>query len=132
MRYSRVEDRIRMDAEVTNGGVVGFWLTQRLCREIVKTLLGHIGREGLKASRSDRGAQSAVQGHLHQAARQARMSSKAVKRAEESSAELLSKIRMRTGRKSVQLLLPRSDGSTASLSLTLVETRQWLDVLYKQ
>ena len=130
-RYDRVEDRIRVDAQVEGGGVQRLWLTQRLCGELVRTLLGYLNRSGLAVSDASPQSQGAVQRHLHQTARIRKKTSAPVSAAPKKGV-LLDRLRVRTRNNHVQLLIPLPDGRNSMLVFSLDEARQWLDILYQQ
>lgn len=137
LRYSKVEDRIRMDALVAGELVAGenvitFWLTQRLCREMVKSLAAYFNEAGLSVSDASPQNQRAVQSYLHQTAQGAKKKAVPVPGKAATSMVLVDRVQLRTSRDLVQLILPLPDKTRAVLALRPNEARQWLDILYQQ
>lgn len=129
-RYVPVEDRLRLEAELEDGARLGFWLTQRLAREVVKTLVAHVERQGLERRVVPPEARDEVQRQLHAAARARRGRTPPVAEAPESV--LLDRVRIRATDRQVQLFLPLPEGRVGALAMGPDHARQWLDILFQQ
>ena len=139
LNYHKVEDRIRMDGRAQQGDTVALWLTRRLCRELVKTVVAYFNRPEVHSAEIDRAAVSpqhvdAVQEFLHQKAKSNRKISPPVVSTASlaSAAVLVDRVQVRTSAKVVQISFPLGEASVAVMAMTPTETRQWLDVLYQQ
>lgn len=132
LRYSKVEDRIRMNALVASGSVICFWLTQRLCRELVKSLVTHFNESGFRYGDASPQNQRALQGYLHEAAKTNKKKAVPVPDRVAASQVLLDRVRLRASRDLIQFVFPLPDKSRAILVLRPNEARQWLEILYQQ
>jgi len=131
LTYSHLEDRIRMDAEEVPGNVVTFWLTQRLCKELVKSLVVYFNKSDMALTGSSPRSLATVQGFLHQSAKINKKQADAVA-PQPSKIVLLDKVQLRTSKNVVQMSLSLPGGESAVLALSLEEARQWMDILYQQ
>jgi len=120
-----------MDAQSETGEVLRFWLTQRLCRELIKGVVGYFNASSLTRTSSDPGHAAAVQSYFHQDARGSRKPAKPVANPP-GLTSLVAKLQLRTSSKGMVITLPLSDGRESALAFNHVEARQWLDILYQQ
>lgn len=132
LRYIPVEDRMRMDAMVAEEKeVFTFWLTQRLCRELVTALVKHLSSAGLAKSGATPADIAAVQGYYQQQAKSAKKKTAPVPVATPRS-HLVDRVQLRTSAKAIQIVFPVGDGGQAILPFVSHEARQWLEILYRQ
>ena len=125
-----------MDGRAQQGDTVSLWITRRLCRELVKTVVAYFNKPEVHSAEIDRAAVSpqhvgAVQEFLHQKAKSGRKASPPVVSVT-SAVVLVDSVQVRTSAKVVQMSFPLGDASMAVLAMTPTETRQWLDILYQQ
>ena len=132
LHYSNVEDRIRMDAESVQGDIIIFWLTQRLCRQLVKSLVGYFNKADMAATGASTRSLASVQQFLQQTASSNRQRVVAVAAAAPNQAVLLDKVQLRTSTRMIQMSLPLAEGDEAVLVFSPEETRQWMGILYQQ
>lgn len=128
LKYSPQEDRIGMSAKSAEGGTLHYWLTNRICRNIVKTIVDKLDAEALSQS-SSQGA-VAVQAFMHQKAKSARKASKPVTGTPQSS-QLVDRLKIRISKIGVFLYLPAGE-EEAVLPFRKEEARQWLEILRNQ
>ena len=136
LRYVQTEDRMRMDAQSSTGDSLTFWLTQRLCKELIAALVEYFTAQG--GARGGRSATSvaAIQNFKQQ---QAKITKKAVapvsvskKDEHEKSGLLVTRLRLRSSDAGVLVSLPVREGEEAQLPFKPSEARQWMDILYQQ
>jgi len=136
LNYNNIEDRIRMDARTQAGETVAFWITRRLCRELVKAIVAYFNKPEINSAEINRAAVSpqhipAVQEFLHQKAKSDKKNSPPVMSAS-SAVVLINRVQVRTSSKVVQMSFPFTETSMAVLAMSPTEARQWLDILYQQ
>jgi len=132
LNYSNVEDRIRMDAESVQGEVIVFWLTQRLCRELVKSLVSYFNKADMATTGASTRSLPSVQKFLQQTASKNKPRVAAVAAAEPQQAVLLDKVQLRTSTRMIQMSLPLAESDQAVLVFSPQEARQWMGILYQQ
>lgn len=126
--YSEPEDRLKMSAQVAQGGEpMVFWLTQRFCRRLAQALCKHCERDGVE--------QSLLGQELQQACRQREAewehkASEPVMAVAASEATLLETVDLSFAPEQVRLQIPLAEGA-AVLPLSIKELRQWLSILYR-
>ena len=130
LNYVASEDRICMNAQIRGGEAVTFWLTQRLCRGLVKTFVDYLDKTTVPSTDTGK---SMVQNHFQQEAMIRKIRSPSVDASKSSTAPMLVKtLNIRTGSDSLLLRLPMPDGSVSALPLKSVEARQLLQILFVQ
>ncbi|KJS09207.1 MAG: hypothetical protein VR73_02950 [Gammaproteobacteria bacterium BRH_c0] len=130
LSYVAVEDRIRMNAQIRGGEAVTFWLTQRLCRGLVKTFVDYLDKTTVTAT--DRG-KSMVQTYFQEEAMMRKSKSPSVDASKSTAPPVLVKtLNIRTSADALQLRLPMPDGSVSTMPLTPMEARQLLQILFLQ
>ncbi|MFA5631177.1 MAG: hypothetical protein WC997_06680 [Porticoccaceae bacterium] len=132
LRYSKVEDRVRMDAQTEAGEVVAFWLTQRLCRELISPFVTYFNNADVACTSASPQSISAVQGFLHHEAKVHKKRALPVAREKAVRVVLPSRAQVRTSSKVIQIALPLQENTMAVLAMRPDEARQWLDILYQQ
>lgn len=130
LHYLPTEDRIRMDAQVQGGGVLVFWLTLRLCRELVKVLTEYFDKQTLPKVQ---GSKKVVQSFFQQDADRQRNPVPSVERPSPTTrSQLVSEVNIRTNQHAILLRMPLGGGEAAILPMNPTEARQWLQILYEQ
>ena len=118
-----------MRSETRDGEVYVFWLTLRLCREIVGNFTKHL--ETTQMASTPARDNEHVQHSLHMKARSNLRPAKAVQKTGNDGL-LVSKMKIRASKDRALLILPLTDSESAALPLTMEEARQWLGILYTQ
>lgn len=127
MSYSRVEDRIRMTSQTDDAESFDFWLTLRLCREVIKVMSEQLSVSVLKKTQAQHAPM--VESFLHAGVASRKTSVRPVT-VTPSQTHLLHKIQVQSGKQSIALRLPVNQ-DTAVLAFKHDEARQWLAILYK-
>lgn len=130
LNYVAVEDRICMNAQIRGGEAVTFWLTQRLCRGLVKTFVNYLDKTTVTATDTGK---SMVQTYFQEEAMMRKPRSASVDASKSTTAPMLVKtLNIRTTPDSLLLRLPMPDGSVSAMPLKPVEARQLLQILFVQ
>jgi hypothetical protein len=125
--YSPIEDRIRMTAQTESGDSIDFWLTLRLCREIVSVMAEQLSASVLQKTQARHAP--AVESFLQRGAASRRTKAPPVA-IEPSESHLLNKVQIQAGKRGLFLRIPMGDGM-AVLPFKYDEARQWLAILFK-
>lgn len=120
-----------MDALSESGEVLCFWLTQRLCRELVKGFVDYFATADLARSSADPHHVAVVQGYLQQQAKENKKPARPIDRKPDVTS-LVAKLQLRTSPKAIAITLPLPNGNDSVLAFKPAEARQWLDILYQQ
>lgn len=130
LNYVAVEDRICMNAQIRGGETVTFWLTQRLCRELVKTFVGYLDKAAGSAPASGK---AVVQTYFQEEAMIRKTRIPSVDTSKSTQAPVLVKtLNIRSGPDVLLLRLPMPDGSVSAMPLKPIEARQLLQIMYAQ
>jgi hypothetical protein len=129
LTYSTNEDRIQMTGEVSESDPLVFWLTRRMCEQLVIAVSGFIE----KASPIPTGADKDLMLSFRQnAALIKKEKSAPVKVGSDSKTFLVQKIDLTFQKEVVLLAFYMSETECAKLPLTVQNARQWLGILYAQ
>ena len=131
--FIEIEDRFRLSALTTKDEAVAFWLTQRLLTRLVAHLSKQIEIDSPQLSNapaagkashpdSDRDRQISNREPL--------ASQSAVKIKESVTPILITEVDVKLGKSDLALVLKSGKKSCASISLSLSELKQWLEILY--
>jgi hypothetical protein len=126
--YSPIEDRIRMTAQTDDGESIEFWLTLRLCREVIKVMAEQLSASVLKKTQARHAPM--VESFLQTGAASRKTAARPVT-VKPSQSHVLHKVQVQSGKQSLFLRIP-TDNGTAVLPFTHDEARQWLAILHKQ
>lgn len=119
-----------MDAQVRGGDILVFWLTLRLCRELVKILTEYFDRQTLPKVQ---GSKKVVQSFFQQDADRRRNPVPSVAGPKPTTrSQLVREVNIRTNEHAIMLRLPLGGGEAALLPMNPTEARQWLQILYEQ
>lgn len=133
LNYVAVEDRISMRAQVRDGEARTFWLTQRMCGQLVKSVVDYLDKTTAAVSVAAPAGKSVVQSYYQQEAMLKRTKTASVDASSSTEPPLLVKtLKIRTSPKSLVIRLPLPDGVNASLPLKPREARQMLQILHGQ
>lgn len=127
--YDATEDRVSLNVQNASGEVVVLWLTQRLANRLATFLIGWLNED---FAASDRGnPTSDLQAWEQQAAQaQLKADEQPVARHTARGEYLLKKVDLARNSRHFTLNFVWENGS-AKLSLTAIQLRQWLGILYK-
>ncbi|MEA3299516.1 MAG: hypothetical protein U9R22_04775 [Pseudomonadota bacterium] len=133
LNYVAVEDRISMRAQVRDGEVRTFWLTQRMCGQVVKAFVEYLDRNTAGVAATAPSGKSMVQSYFQQEAMLKRTRTPSVDASASTEPPLLVKtLKIRTSPRALVLRLPLPDDATATLPLRPREARQMLQILHGQ
>lgn len=130
--YIPEEDRLRLSAQGGAGEPVVIWLTQRVLRLMLPSLLGWLERQGGAVV-----SQTAVHSFVQQAARAQMQPVAPVARAAVETALatgatwLVQAVDLIMADTAVQLVFRGAAGDSASLTLAPTPLRQWLSILHE-
>lgn len=123
--YVAVEDRVLLRAQDAAGNVVAFWLTLRMSRALLKSLVEHLENLTPKLPATD---QEILQ-TFRQTSALMKLSSTEAVQAAKSAPSLITTLDLQRNPNGVLLQLPLADGATADLALDSVQLRQYLHIL---
>lgn len=129
LTYSSVEDRMRMAGEVAQAEPVAVWLTQRICRLLVPQLVRFVEKSSPLPPGSDRALLLSFQ---QSAAVMNNDVTEPVRESEVASPALVERVDLNFHQTLVVLTFWLTPEQTARLALTVEQTFQWLDILYRQ
>jgi hypothetical protein len=129
LKYSAIEDRIRMSAQLQGKEPVVFWLTLRLSIRLVRALTGHLEGSVSSSGLIDRGFLLTCR--LREAEWQLEPS-EPVSHSRASVLVLPEKVDLACSEQNASLLFPLGDGRQAQLQMNFTELRQWLGIVYRQ
>ncbi|MAT50269.1 MAG: hypothetical protein CMK32_03680 [Porticoccaceae bacterium] len=133
LRYVAVEDRMSMRAQVRDGDVRIFWLTQRMCGQLVNAFVEYLDKNTADVASAASSDKSVVQSYYQQAAMHTRTKPPSVEASASTEPPMLIKtLKIRTSPRSVNVRLPLPDGVSATLSLRPHEARRMLQILFGQ
>ncbi len=142
LSYVATEDRISMHAQIKGGEPVMFWLTQRLCRELIKAMVAYFDknfdnnaslRQGKAAAPTSPAGKSMLQSYYQEAAVQNKPRIPSVDATSSSRAPVLVQtLNIRTNPEAIVLRLPMPDGAVTAMPLKPEEARQLLQILHVQ
>ena len=131
--FIETEDRFRLSALTKEDEVVAFWLTQRLLTRLVAHLSKQIEIDspelsnapvGEKASYSDSDRDRQISN------RESFAKQSAVKIEKNIKPILITEVDIKFGKSDLTLVLKSGKKSCASISFSLSELKQWLEILY--
>jgi hypothetical protein len=129
LTYSSTEDRMQMTGEVSQSDPLVFWLTRRMCEQLVVAVSDFIE----KASPIPTGAdKDLMQSFRQNAALIRKEKSPPVVVGSNAKAVLVHKIDLTFQKETVLLAFYMSDAESAQLPLSIQTARQWLGILYVQ
>lgn len=126
--YVPEEDRICMTAEDREGNSLAFWLTQRMCRQLVPVLCGHLDRITPGRQVVSRDLQLACR---QQDAEWNFQPSEPVRIEKGARMVLPLKIDYAFTGELSSLIFPVGGEGKAELTLNARELRQWLSIMYR-
>ena len=138
LKYDSVEDRIRLTVETDDEQVLEYWLTYRLCRQLVPSLVTFFDQQSIKKTTSSVENRTSVQTFLQQEARQARKPVSPIRqpgdvmRENKGSPALLESLRLRTRGDLIALVITLEDERHMVVPLPPTKARQWFEIFYQQ
>jgi hypothetical protein len=128
LRFDPAEDRICMMAEPRDNKPILFWLTMRICRQLVPLLCGHLERTTPKKPVISHEIQLSC---MQREAEWKFQSSKPVEMAGDSSMVTPSRIDYTFDGEVTALSFPVEGAQNVDLKLSLLELRQFLALLHR-
>lgn len=125
LAYDTAQDRIAWDAEAVDGAATRLWLTQRLCKAVVKALTPMIQTSATPQH------QAAVQSWEQAAAVAALGQTPAVKVSDETPSGLVGAVHLTPAGSSITVAFDFAAGQSLSIVMTPVALRQTLAVLHR-
>ncbi|HLS98980.1 MAG TPA: hypothetical protein VK018_09640 [Porticoccaceae bacterium] len=130
LNYVATEDRISMQAQVKEGEPMTFWLTLRLCRELVRAFVGYLDSHVATAKG---GGKSVLQTYYQEEAMVRKTRTASVDASASTLAPVLVKeVSLRSNADALVMRLPMPDGTMAAMPLKAIEARQLLQILHVQ
>lgn len=123
--YILIEDRVRLAGDVGDGQSAVIWLTQRLIRLALPSLLGWLERQGSAMPRP-----AVVQGFAQQVAQAEMVPAPRVNASSGSIVWLAHSVDLTLADHAVQMVFHDDAGQSASLLLEPKRLRQWLSILH--
>ena len=129
LRYSSVEDRMRMTGRISEDEVRVFWLTQRISHKLVKAMSDFIEKASPLPPGSDRELMLSFQ---QSAAMVRNEPSDPVTADSNAPSSLVDRIDISQHKDKISLNFFIPAGGSAQLSLSIQNARQWLGILHAQ
>ncbi len=123
--YVAAEDRVLLRAQDAAGNVVAFWLTLRMSRALLKSLVEHLENLTPKLAATD----DEVLQSFRQTSALMKLASTEAVQAAGSAPLLLTTLDLQRNPHGVVLQLPLAGGAIADLALDTVQLRQYLHIL---
>ena len=120
---------MRMAGEVANAAPVGMWLTQRICRQLLRQLVRFVEKSSPLPPGSDR---ELLLSFRQSAAVMKNDAVEPVRESGETPPALVDRVDLTFQEALVVLTFWLTPEQPARLALTVEQTRQWLDILYRQ
>ncbi len=129
LSYSSAEDRMCLAGEVSDADPLVFWLTRRMCEQLVVAITKFIET----ASSIPIGADKDLMLSFRQSAALIKKEdSEPVKPGNDAKTTLIQKIDLVFQKETIALVFFMSDDASAKLTLTTQNARQWLGILFAQ
>ena len=127
-----------MTVEADDARVLEYWLTYRLCRQLIPSLVTFFDQQSIKKTSSTAENQASVQNFLQQEAKQARKPTAPIRQGKEAPREndggpaLLESLRLRTRGDLIALVITLDDQRDMVVPLPSTKARQWFEIFYQQ
>ena len=128
--FIETEDRIRLNALTTEDKAVAFWMTQRLLTRLVAHLSEKIEMDSPQLGNAPKGEGINNSDRDIEANRESFVPEPAVKIEKNIKSILITEVDIKFGKSDLTLVLKSGKKSCASISFSLSELKQWLEILY--
>jgi len=129
--FIETEDRFRLSALTNEDEVLAFWLTQRLLTRLVAHLSEQIEINSSQLSNAPADKKADYSDSDRQISnRESFAEQSAVKIEKNIKPVLITEVDVQFGKNDLTLVLKSSNKSCASISFSLSELKQWLEILY--
>lgn len=131
-KYMEVEDRVRMNAECSDGDYISLWLTQRLLIRLAKNCIEFLDKQPLEVHKipaADERLHPEAQSIMQQSATTGSQNQEAVVVKNNSQSYFIREIDIKHSSEGIVLVFRETEDKQAMLILNFEQLRRWLNIV---